>query len=185
MTRLYSARGANYASSLTPGRAEAETPDRLLLEPSLERRVVTVRCPACRGRQRRTRTGWTKWILAALRIRPHRCEFCGHRFADSAIEGPLPNWTQQQEAHADFSTFLKPADSRGFRDVIHDLARDEAEQARREDERAISERHSQAQSDRHRAPWRRANFVSRKRPHAADGSSHHTSPLDRKPFSEQ
>ena len=155
----------------------AEAPSFSFTPPSTERRVATVRCPACGARQR-PGAGWTKWVLNLLRVKPYRCDFCRHRFSETEAHRTADP-SGPRDDRAVFSTFLKPADSREFRDVIRDIARDE-------DEQAISERQSQQQNDRDLAPWRPANIVSsRTRPHVVSAAQRLASHHDRSPGSDE
>jgi len=165
-----------------PRRPVAEGPRLSIEEPSRERQVTTVRCPACRRvLQRRVRARWTKLILRLLRIKRYRCEFCRHRFSEREGEWLVPQMRRDDDSQVS-STFLKPADSRGFRELIVDLGREEEAEA-------LAERRAQAQNaqnDRHAPPWRGADFVfPRRRPHTAEASQHLILHPDREPGSDQ
>ena len=64
---------------------------------------------------------WTKRFLGLLGIAT-RLRSCGHRF--SAFESEAET---NQRLGAVFATFLRPEDSRTFRDLIRDIARAERE----------------------------------------------------------
>ena len=188
MSRLYTPRPASRSAprsrkvvhdAVGPRRASAEAPKLLIGEPSRERQVTTVRCPACRRvLERRVRARWTRLILRLLRIKRYRCEFCRHRFSEREGEWLVPQMRRDDDSQVS-STFLKPADSRGFRELIIDLGREEEAQT-------IAERRAQAQNDRQVPPWRGADFVSPpKRPHAAGPSQDLILHTYRKPDSDQ
>ena len=119
-------------------------------EPSAVRRSSAMRCPACKQAGKSPLPGaWMKRVFQLLQIKPYRCRVCRHRFSDVDRESE----SGRQQERAVLPTFLQPADSRGFRDLICDLAVDEQEQAAQ----AIN---SSGQNKHHLAPWRRADFVS-------------------------
>ena len=188
MSRLYTPRPASRSDprsrkvvhdTVGPRLALAETPKLLINGPSRVRQVTTVRCPACRRvLERRARARWTKLILRLLRIKRYRCEFCRHRFSEREGEWLVPQMRRDDDSQVS-STFLKPADSRGFRELIIDLGREEEAQT-------IAERRAQAQNDRQVPPWRGADFVSPPKPPQAAGASQHLMlHPDRKPVSDQ
>jgi hypothetical protein len=98
-------------------------------EPSSTPTLTSIRCPRCerlQGVPTGVRGLWERTVLALMRIRPYRCTFCGRRFHRFQVGG-VQEATDQSPVEA-FSTFLPPADTRNFQELIRDIAQAEQEQ---------------------------------------------------------
>ncbi len=90
-----------------------------------------IRCPRCDRAQRvpADGPGILDRILALMRIRLYRCDFCGCRFLRFNVENGDP--ATDQHAVEVSATFLPAADNRNFSELIRDIAHGEREQQSR------------------------------------------------------
>jgi hypothetical protein len=99
-------------------------------EPAATRMTALNRCPQCERVQRAPAQapGLCERILSLMRIRLHRCDFCGRRFRRVDAEDGDPVTDRHTVKMS--STFLPAADTRDFNELIRDLAHAEREQQR-------------------------------------------------------
>jgi hypothetical protein len=90
-----------------------------------------IRGPRCDRAQRvpADAPGILDRILALMRIRFYRCDFCGCRFHRFNVESGDPG--TDQDAVEISATFLPAADNRNFGELIRDIAHGEREQQSR------------------------------------------------------